>query len=195
MERHVIWAPWHKPGLEHFRLTYYDDEIVGDGLVIAVIDEKALRAGHVIHCSRQWVVRQVEVEIFDESTPKIALYSDGQGSWTTATGIPIPELNGCLDVDISFTPFTNTLPIRRLHLTVGASQELAVVYIKVPTMEVKPVKQRYTCLQLYADGGIYRYENVETGFTADLTVDTDGLLIDYPGAFKRFYSNALEVDR
>jgi hypothetical protein len=88
-------------------------------------------------------------------------------------------------VDISITPFTNTLPIRRLSLAVGSSTILKVVYIKLPELHVFPFEQRYTCLDVSANGGTYRYESLSSGFTADLPVDHDGIVLDYPQIWKR----------
>jgi len=90
-----------------------------------------------------------------------------------------------LDIDISHTPFTNTLPIHRLALTPGESADLLVAYITVPDLSVRPVQQRYTCLSHTTSGGVYRYEGLESNFTADLLVDAQGLVVDYPGIWKR----------
>jgi hypothetical protein len=49
----------------------------------------------------------------------LVLRSDGKGHWTDCHGVSLPELNGCIDIDISATPLTNTLPIRRLGLSAG----------------------------------------------------------------------------
>jgi hypothetical protein len=46
---------------------------------------------------------------------------------------------------------------------------------------VGPERQRYGCLEAQADGGLYRFEALPSGFTAELPVDADGLVIDYPG--------------
>ena len=98
------------------------------------------------------------------------------------------ELDGWIDVDISATPFTNTLPIRRLGLEHGESEELTVTYIRVPELLVGPERQRYGCLEAQTDGGLYRFEALPSGFTAELPVDVDGLVIDYPGLFRRAWS-------
>src|SRR5215211_4036020 len=98
------------------------------------------------------------------------------------------NLDGCVDVDISATPSTNTLPIRRLGLKPGQSEELAVAYIRVPELLVGPERQRYGCLEARADGGLYRFEELPGGFTAKLPVDADGLVLDYPGLFRRAWS-------
>jgi hypothetical protein len=42
--------------------------------------------------------------------------------------------------------------------------------------------QRYTAL----DGAKhYRFESLDDGFTAELPVDEDGFVLDYPGLFRR----------
>ena len=94
-------------------------------------------------------------------------------------------------MDISVTPFTNTLPIRRLRLGPGGSADLEVAYVDVPGMQVEPTRQRYTCLQSGEHGGLYRYEDkgLFHGFTADLPVDAGGLGLDYPGLFRRMRPN------
>ena len=100
----------------------------------------------------------------------------------------MPELDGCIDVDISATPFTNTLPIRRLGLEPGESEELAVTYVRVPELLVGAERQRYSCLEAQANGELYRFEALPSGFTAELPIDAEGLVIDYPGLFRRAWS-------
>ena len=109
------------------------------------------------------------------------LESDGQGRWQ-ANGKEQPTLQGCIDIDIQATPLTNTLPIRRLGLETGESMEIRLGYIEVPTLTVHPSNQRYTAIEA---GSLYRFESLESGFTADLPVDEDGFVLDYPGLFKR----------
>jgi uncharacterized protein len=113
------------------------------------------------------------------------LLADGEGRWKRGGGESMPELDGCIDVDILATPFTNILPICRLGLEPGESEELTVTYVRVPELLVGPEKQRYGYLEAQADGGLYRFEALPSGFTAELPVDADGLVIDYPGLFRR----------
>src|SRR5215203_6431025 len=76
---------------------------------------------------------------------------DGEGHWKRRGGEPMPDLDGCIDVDISATPFTNTLPIRRLGFEPGQSEELTVAYIRVPELLIGPERQRYGCLEARVD--------------------------------------------
>ena len=97
----------------------------------------------------------------------------------------MPELQGCIDADISVTPFTNTLPIRRLGLAPEESAELYVAYVVGTRLQAWPEPQRYTCLEKSDRGGLYRFLSLDGEFTADLPVDADGLVLDYPGLFRR----------
>jgi hypothetical protein len=101
--------------------------------------------------------------------------------------MPLAQLHDCVDIDISATPFTNTLPIRRLGLKPGESAEIRVAYISIPSLQLSPALQRYTCLANYPDHHIYRFESPADDFTADIRVDLDGLVVEYPGLFRRVW--------
>ena len=191
MERDVMWVPTAAPGLEHLRLTLGD---AADGVVIGLDDDgRPFRLRYHIGCDERWRVREVCVMLLDGREPGVDLRADGNGRWTNAFGEPVPALDGCVDVDISATPFTDTLPIRRLGLRPGESAEIATAYVVAPELSLEAVRQRYTCLEAGPDGGRYRYESLPhegllEGFSAELAVDADGLVIDYPGLFRRLWS-------
>lgn len=42
-------------------------------------------------------------------------------------------------------------------------------------------------VQRSAEGGLYRYESVLSGFNAKLQLDADGLVVEYPGIFRRVW--------
>jgi hypothetical protein len=184
MERNILWTPWDGPGLEHLRLTDATGDILADGVIIGVADDGApFRARYTVQCDAQWRVRAARIDMLDGANRRLDLYSDGAGHWSDDTGTELPGLVGCFDIDISVTPFTNTLPIRRLALSPGASADITVVYIDLPALTVQLEMQRYTCLA--ADIARYRFEARSSSFTADLPVDADGLVQDYPGLFRR----------
>jgi hypothetical protein len=188
MERQVMWTPWTTPGLEHVRVLIQPDAIAADGLILGVSEREPFRVHYEIQCDHQWKLRAVHVSLLEGSSRSLHLLTDGEGSWTTEQGEALPSLSGCRDVDISATPFTNTLPIRRLALQSGASATLSMVYISVPQLQVEVTEQRYTCLEATSAGGRYSFESLEQGtvtFTAELPVDPDGLVMDYPGLFRR----------
>ena len=89
-----------------------------------------------------------------------------------------PEFEDCVDVDLSFTPATNTLPIRRLGLEVGEEADIQVAWLVWPELRVRRVPQRYTRL---AEN---RYRYAQGDFEAELTVDGQGLVLEYVGLWK-----------
>jgi uncharacterized protein len=182
----AMWSLWDGRGLEHLHLSVGESGVEADGVLIGEEDGIAFRARYVIRCDPGWRTREVFLDPLDGRNP-LRLRSDGEGNWSDASGRGIPELRGCTDVDLSATPFTNTLPIRRLDLGREGSSGIAVVYVDVPNLRLDASRQRYTCLERSAGGGLYRYEDEGSfrGFTADLPVDADGLVLDYPGIFRR----------
>ncbi|MFZ5791403.1 MAG: putative glycolipid-binding domain-containing protein [Pseudomonadota bacterium] len=185
-ERSYFWASWEGPGLEQMRLRLDATESVAHGLVMGVADGLPFRLHYKIKWGADWHTRKVVLELHTlQGVRELSLKSDGRGHWRDEHGDPLPELDSCLDVDISVTPFTNTLPVRRLDLEPGRSAELRVVYIAVPALTAKPAEQRYRCRERKSGRQLVTYEGLSTGFKADLELDADGLVIDYPGIFRR----------
>ncbi len=94
-------------------------------------------------------------------------------------GIEDPgRLAGALDVDLGYSPLTNTLPIRRLglsHAATGTAQTVAVAWVLMPSLVVVPAKQTYAVVS----PDTIRYSSGE--FAADLSIDGDGYVTHYPG--------------
>ncbi len=183
MELEVLWQQLVGAGAEHLILTIDHSEIRADSLAVGEIDGTAYRIHYEIVCDAAWNVRRVQVN--DLLTSEIlVLRRDQANSWADLEGVPLNDLNGCTEIDLMITPFTNTLPIRRLNLKLGESREILVAYIGLPGLQLSRMQQRYTCLSHDENGGTYRYESLKSGFTAELRVDTDGLVVDSPNIFE-----------
>lgn len=105
-------------------------------------------------------------------TRTIALQRSTKGVWTV-DGAPMRTLKSCTDVDLGCSPSTNTLPIRRLRLAIGASHTIQAAWVRFPELEVLKGAQTYTRLDAFT----YRYASGT--FDAELTVDEDGLVTAY----------------
>jgi uncharacterized protein len=188
--RAVMWAPAEGVGLEYLTLAYQGEDMFADGVVIGLADETPFRARYKIQCDRAWKTREVILELLEEPEARLEFLADGQGHWKTRKGEPVPSLDGCIDVDISATPFTNTLVIRRTSLKPGDSLDLSVAYVSVPAMQSEAKRQRYTCLEANGQGARYRFEDLSSKFRADIQFDSDGLVTDYPGLFHSVWRSA-----
>lgn len=110
-------------------------------------------------------------------------HSDGKGNWFV-NGQHIEKFNGCIDIDISLTPFTNTLPINRLKLSEKTNKHIQVLYVDILGQETNSVRQKYTRLS----PNEYKYENVPNDFEFIVTVDELGLVVKYPELYERAYT-------
>ncbi|MGH2344039.1 MAG: putative glycolipid-binding domain-containing protein [Chloroflexota bacterium] len=187
-ERQVLWQPWSDPGMEHLHLLEDAEGVRADGLSILQEGDAVIRLRYRIRCTTSYEVREARVVLLEPEERSIILRAHADGTWTDGDGRPLPTLEGCVDIDINASPFTNTLPIRRLRLEPGQSAEILVAYITVPALEVYPAPQRYTCLSVESDHSVYRYEGLGTNFTADVRVDEDGLVVEYPELCRRLWS-------
>ena len=182
-----MWSAWHGSGLGHLRLAVRESGVVADGLVLGVADGHPFRLSYEVRCDPYWRVRAARVGVPGEP-PRVELFSDGEGNWTGPEGRAVKYLKGCDYVDISETPFTNSLPIRRLGLAPGESAEIALAYLEGAELQPWPEPQRYTRLQTGEGGATtYRFVSLDGGFRADLPVDLDDLVLDYPGRFRRVF--------
>jgi hypothetical protein len=183
-EQHVAWAPWSGPGHEHLVLREVPKGLTAHSSVEGVSDQgRPFSLRYYLRADSACRVREVELSLLG-SDARLSLRSDGAGRWSDEKGRPLPELDGCIDVDISVTPFTNTLPIRRLGLAPDASDDVVVVFLAVPALTVRRARQRYVCLGPER----YLFESLETGYRAELRVDSQGLVVDYPESFRRLPS-------
>ena len=104
----------------------------------------AARLHYVIDCDAEWRTRSAVIDGQAGGVPvRFALGADGEGNWTR-DGTPVPELAGGLDVDLGFTPATNTLPVRRLSLAVGESASVRSAWLRFPELRLEPLEQTYT---------------------------------------------------
>ena len=107
---------------------------------------------------------------FEQRT--IALERDPKGNWSV-DGKVVKALKGCTDIDLGCSPSTNTLPIRRLRLGVGATKTIQAAWLTFPDLAIVKAAQKYTRIDEFT----YRYASGT--FEAELTVDDDGLVAAY----------------
>jgi uncharacterized protein len=150
------------------------------GRVIAAHGSQPLEIVYDIHCGDDWVPQTIEIEqTLDESLRHLKVARTGEG-WLI-DGVTDRRLASCQEVDIGLTPSTNALAIRRLGLSVGGAGDLTAAWVKLPALTVEPSHQRYERLAEHD----YRYTNLDSGFTAIVTVDALALPVSYEGVWTR----------
>ena len=171
------WQTWDGAGDETLTIRWENEGWTVSGEV------GRERVHYVVRLSPLWQVRQFLL-FRDLDDPDLWLATDGRGRWGEVNGAHRTDLDGNHDVELDCTPFTATLPLRRLPLDVGDEMQLSVLLIDVETLAVVPVRQRYQRLEARR----WRRERLEAGETTDIVefaVDDYGLVLDLPDRFRR----------
>jgi hypothetical protein len=180
-EAHAIaWRRQDLPGLEYAKVVSIDGEWYLTGTVVVVQDRAPCELRYRIVIDEKW--RTVSADIrgtLGIQPVSIQIANDGQLGWVMNGGL-CAGLDGCIDVDLAFTPATNTLPIRRLGLQIGESADVSAAWLRFPEMALERLDQRYTRIA----ESTYRYESAGGQFMRELSVNAEGLVLEYPGLWR-----------
>jgi uncharacterized protein len=181
-ESRMRWRRLDVPGREEARVERTDTGWRLTGELEVEEAGIAARLRYAIDCDQEWHTRSAAIEGEAGGGPiRFLLAADSAGHWT-CNGTPVPELAGALDVDLGFTPATNTLPIRRLALAVGESARVRSAWLRFPELRLEPLEQTYT----REAGHSFRYRALVDGepFIARLDTDAFGRVLRYEGLWQ-----------
>ncbi|HVP23254.1 MAG TPA: putative glycolipid-binding domain-containing protein [Conexivisphaerales archaeon] len=185
MSLEAAWAHILNPGQEKLNLEVSALGVMANGEVDEKIASRPYRFHYSVLCDPDWNLKQLTVERIGHPTTGITLFTDGRGRWYNAACEELKALEGCSDMELSASAFTNTIPIRRLDLSENERAELRVAFVDAYTLGVGVSQQRYTCLRRGESESAYFYEGLATGIRVEIKVDADGLVLDYPNVFRR----------
>jgi uncharacterized protein len=162
-------------GLEVLQISPEADGFCATSTVVHAGSE-AFGMSYVWLFDRFWRTRQLDLRLSSPARQEMRIQRMGRG-WLL-DGRERPDLAICDEIDLSVTPFCNSLAIRSLK----GSGELAALYVDVPPLRVVPSRQRYEFLR--EDRWRYVDLGVAHGFEAILKFDMDAFVIDYEGQFE-----------
>src|SRR5699024_2888045 len=113
MKPELIWRADDAPGFEHVRVDEGHPEWTAfDSMFVREYGHTVRRGGYTLIVDKGWRVLELRLMVEEEPGSMTALHimTSGDGRWVDADEHLIPELENCLDVDIQWTPLTNTLP-------------------------------------------------------------------------------------
>jgi hypothetical protein len=146
-----------------------------EGTVLTLLGANPAEIRYRVRCDAHWKTKSCVVHVeMPGSVKTIALGVNDQGSWTQ-NGVPVSEFDGIVDVDLGFSPSTNTLPIRRLRLGIGQAARISVVWLRFPELDTVRSEQVYTRLA----ENVYRYDSGAGDFSAELEVDGTDIVTRY----------------
>ncbi len=196
-QRSVAWAKDDPFGVEFAELLLAAETLTATGVAIGTAPIP-YRLDYALETGPGFVTTRLHVTSRGEGwSRELDLRRDPHGAWSVAVvekgsvDLPRPggdpsRLEGALDCDLGLCPVTNMMPIlRHDFLHTGGPIELAMAWVAVPELSVRLDRQRYRHLRTAADQHVVGFEAVDGSFTAEITVDADGVVIDYPGIARR----------
>ncbi|MBP2321563.1 hypothetical protein JOF56_001948 [Kibdelosporangium banguiense] len=185
----LTWQGVGAPRLESVRLLVADNRLKASGRLIAAADggdeafstsfEAATDASGAFS---RLLIRATTAE--DECQISVSRTRDGVWLVDRGQGAERSAFDGALEVDVAGAVLFNALPIRRLNLHREAGEhELSVVYVSLPDLKVRVSRQTYTTVSIGEQSSVVNYRD-ET-FSADMTVDSSGFVLEYPGLARR----------
>jgi uncharacterized protein len=174
----VLWRRLDTPGHDACRL---DGDQTGwrlDGAAVFHQDGVPARLTYHVACDLAWRTRHGEVRGWlGPRSVELRITRSPEGAWTL-DGRDVPGLEGCVDLDLGFTPATNVLPVRRLALAEGEAADAAAAWLDVSAGTLEVLPQRYE----RRGDGFYWYE--APGYTGLLEVTPAGFIRRYPGLWE-----------
>jgi uncharacterized protein len=176
--RRLAWDWIGRPGHENLTLVATPDGIIAEGDIAAALDATPFRLRYRLVCDPEWRFRSAFLSLDGLESRTCRIARTTAGAWSV-NEMPRRDFAGASAIDIMATPFTNTLPIRTLPFVRDAPVRVDVAYIAVPSLAVTLQSQEYTPLSSGISPGRFRYHGLATGFTAELEVDSDGIVLRY----------------
>jgi uncharacterized protein len=195
--RAAVWVKDHPFGVEFAEIRIEAERLTARGVAVGTAP-LPYRLDYELETSERFVTTQLRVTSRGEGWRReLDLRRGGDGVWSVdadAEGrVELPPAGGdtallddALDCDIGLSPVTNMMPILRHGLVHGGGPiEFTMAWIAVPELALRADDQRYRHLRSAADHHVVRFEAIDGSFAADITVDADAVVLEYPGIARK----------
>ncbi|HLJ86911.1 MAG TPA: putative glycolipid-binding domain-containing protein [Candidatus Angelobacter sp.] len=176
-----LWRWLQGTGLERFEFLRTGDEWTFRGTILTLAHDAAAEARYEITCDRSFCTKAANISVRDAAGERALQIATENGRWYE-NGRENLTVVGAIDIDLGWSPSTNTLPIKRLKLEIGQSSgEFVAAWVRFPELTLQPLIQEYVRLGQRK----YRYSSRGGAFVAELLVDDHDLVLDYEGFWQR----------
>lgn len=177
VERAVIWKRLDVPGMDACQFQSASDGWVISGTAIFINDGSAAKLTYEVTCLSDWSTRTASVSGWiGKKNISFTLERPDAADWHL-NGTSMKGLSALADIDLGFTPATNTNAIRRLNLQEGQEIETTALWLDTSDWMLKPLRQVYR----RKSDKVLEYASPQHHYLADITIDPFGVIMDYPG--------------
>lgn len=173
----ILWRRLGTAGHDVCRLDRSGENWQLDGGAAFRYEDGRLAQLHYrVRCDKAWHTQWGTVRgwIGGEAVD-LSIVRDAHGGWKL-NDAPVAELGHCVDLDLGFTPATNLLQLRRLHLAPGEAADAPAAWLDLESGSLSELQQRYE-RRGEAD---YWYAAPRFDYAAMLEVTADGFVRRYP---------------
>jgi len=178
-QEYFVWDRLDEKTIEYCRVTYAELISVNSDIT-GIVDDSPFHVNYNLIINNDWQIYSFSIKAWTGKEINIFLkrinsFDEKSFVWSDEAGNLYPDFNECLDIDISLTPLTNTLPIRRLSPGKNQPAIIDVLYVEMPSGNLKHVKQRYTNL----GKNTYLYESLDSDFKSEININENGFVTQY----------------
>ena len=175
-----LWRKLDHPGHDTCRLFKLANGWRLTGASVFLDNDRPCHLEYDVAVDGAWKTRSATVSgHIGRKAIDVRIASAGAGRWKL-NGALAGSVSGCVDVDLSFTPATNLIVLRRLALKVGRRAEAAAAYLQFPEMRLVKLPQSYRRI----GQAEYEYEAPTVGYAGTLQVLPNKAVSRYPGLFE-----------
>jgi hypothetical protein len=173
----MLWRRLDTPGHDACRLERNGEYWQIDGAAAFRGEGGRIAQVHYrVRCDKSWHTQWGTVRGWAGSEAiELSIVRDPHGGWKLNDEVAV-GLGHCVDLDLGFTPATNLLQLRRLHLSPGEAADAPVAWLDLDTCALSEVPQRYE----RRNEGDYWYTSPRFGYAAMLGVTPEGFVHRYP---------------
>jgi uncharacterized protein len=196
MSRFVVWRGSEAWNAEAAHVSFDEDGLSASAVQLGATPAP-YRLDYRLQAPRRFVTTTLELTAAGEGwRRRLVLSRDSSGRWDAESdedgpvpgrgdGEGMPDLSGALDCDLQNSPLTNTMPVLREGLDRGGSEDFMMAWVSVPDLRVHASPQRYEHVRRSDSGAVVRFISLDGDFRADLELDEDGLVVNYPQLARR----------
>lgn len=176
----IIWKGLLYQSTEHCKIKKEEGFFMIDSKIEGSLEAQNYSVAYRLKINPDWEIQNFEIESQVDHTRSVTKGYKINRDWYINGGIR-NEFSNFDFIDISLSPFTNTLPINHLNFEKEEEKIISVIYINLLENKIEPQQQKY----IKISDAKYKYENIPNDFEAVLEVDGSGFVRFYPGLFEQ----------